>query len=97
MNGKVTYHINNVSASVAKIAQLFNTCSMNVNNPHFLIMQGRVTKVLNMTPRQVLYMVEEAAGVRVYEAKRKSAMTTLEKKEEKIKEINRVSISESLL
>ncbi|CAD5210876.1 unnamed protein product [Bursaphelenchus okinawaensis] len=90
LNGKVTYHINNVISTQTKVQNLFNTCAMNVNNPHFLIMQGRVTKVLNMTPRQVLYMVEEAAGVRVYEAKRKNAMTTLEKKEEKIREINRI-------
>lgn len=67
---------------------------MNVNNPHFLIMQGRVTKVLNMKPREVLFMVEEAAGVRVYEAKRVAAMMTIEKKAHKIDNMNRVSAFE---
>jgi hypothetical protein len=35
-----------------------------VNNPHFLIMQGRITKVLNMKPPEILAMIEEAAGTR---------------------------------
>jgi|TARA_B100001142_G_scaffold311779_1_gene346494 chromosome segregation ATPase len=35
---------------------------LNVNNPHFLIMQGRITKVLNMKPPEILGMLEEAAG-----------------------------------
>lgn len=64
---------------------------MNVNNPHFLIMQGRVTKVLNMKPREILLMIEEAAGVRVYEAKRRAAMTTIERKEHKMENMNKVS------
>jgi structural maintenance of chromosome 2 len=65
---------------------------MNVNNPHFLIMQGRVTKVLNMKPREILLMIEEAAGVRVYEAKRRNAMSTIEKKENKIDNMNKAGI-----
>lgn len=77
-------------ASAIKIADLFNSCCMNVNNPHFLIMQGRVTKVLNMKPREILLMIEEAAGVRVYESKRRTALTTIDKKSLKIENMNKV-------
>jgi structural maintenance of chromosome 2 len=77
-------------ASATKVSELFCSCSMNVNNPHFLIMQGRVTKVLNMKPREILLMIEEAAGVRVYENKRRTALNTIEKKSTKIENMNKV-------
>ena len=53
-------------------------------------MQGRVTKVLNMKPKEILLMVEEAAGVRMYEAKRRLALQTIEKKDVKIAQMNKV-------
>lgn len=42
-----------MQATNTRVADLFKTVGMNVNNPHFLIMQGRVTKVLNMKPAEV--------------------------------------------
>ena len=36
---------------------LYCSVQLNVNNPHFLIMQGRITKVLNMKPPEILSMV----------------------------------------
>jgi structural maintenance of chromosome 2 len=33
---------------------LFHSVQLNVNNPHILIMQGRITKVLNMKPPEIL-------------------------------------------
>ena len=54
--------------------------NMNINNPHFLIMQGRVTKVMNMKPMEILSMIEEATGTRMYESKREMAHKQIEKK-----------------
>eukprot|EP00958_Prasinococcus_capsulatus_P019684 scaffold2455_cov387-Prasinococcus_capsulatus_cf.AAC.15 len=53
-------------------------------------MQGRITKVINMKPPEVLSMLEEAAGTRMYESKKDAAMKTLVKKEAKVEEINAV-------
>lgn len=69
---------------------LFHSVQLNVNNPHFLIMQGRITKVLNMKPPEILSMLEEAAGTRMYEMKKESALKTLEKKQNKVDEINKL-------
>ena len=69
---------------------LFHSVQLNVNNPHFLIMQGRITKVLNMKPREILGMVEEAAGTRMYETKKAAAMKTIDKKQLKVNELNKV-------
>jgi len=139
------------------VQNLFHSVQLNVNNPHFLIMQGRITKarapaaaprapsprphlcslragrrrrqphagagatwrlqlcavlaprrpqprarpaarsrrrahaaaqVLNMKPPEILGMLEEAAGTRMYEMKKDAALRTLEKKQVKVEEIN---------
>lgn len=47
-------------------------------------------QVLNMKPPEILGMLEEAAGTRMYESKKDSALRTLEKKQIKVEEINKV-------
>lgn len=39
---------------------------LNVDNPHFLIMQGKVTKIINNKPGDNLSLIEEAAGTSLY-------------------------------
>jgi hypothetical protein len=56
-------------------------------------MQGRITKVLNMKPPEILGMVEEAAGTRMFEAKKQAAIKTIEKKQSKVEEIDKVQTS----
>jgi len=77
---------------------------LNINNPNFLIMQGRITKVcayshpssavfsftfqvLNMRPKEILGMVEEAAGTRMFEERKDKAKKTMGKKEKRVDEI----------
>ena len=72
IGGKSKYLINGHTAQAGQVQNLFHSVQLNVNNPHFLIMQGRITKVLNMKPVEILDMVEEAAGTRMYEAKKVS-------------------------
>ncbi|GFY64325.1 structural maintenance of chromosomes protein 2 [Trichonephila inaurata madagascariensis] len=86
--GKTKYLINGVSANNNRVHDLFQSVQLNVNNPHFLIMQGRITKVLNMKPLEILSMIEEAAGTRMYEEKKETALRNLEKKDSKLREIN---------
>ncbi|KAJ3698399.1 hypothetical protein LUZ61_002104 [Rhynchospora tenuis] len=59
-------------------------------------MQGRITKVLNMKPPEILSMLEEAAGTRMYEMKKISALKTLEKKQNKVDEIKKLLDQEIL-
>lgn len=42
---------------------------------------------------EILSMVEEAAGVRLYETKKQGAIRTIEKKEGKVAEIRRVGFT----
>jgi structural maintenance of chromosome 2 len=47
-------------------------------------------QVLNMKPPEILGMLEEAAGTRMYESKKEAALRTLDKKQVKVEEINKV-------
>ncbi|KAK2514929.1 Smc2 [Columba guinea] len=95
MGGKNKYLVNGVNANSTRVQDLFCSVGLNVNNPHFLIMQGQITKVLNMKPPEILAMVEEAAGTRMYECKKLTAQKTIEKKESKLDNI-RMIINEEI-
>ncbi|XP_057332971.1 structural maintenance of chromosomes protein 2 [Microplitis mediator] len=88
IDGKNKYLLNGTNVTNQRVQDMFCSVQLNVNNPHFLIMQGRITKVLNMKPMEILSMIEEAAGTRMYEEKKESAMKLIEKKKTKLKEIN---------
>ncbi|XP_042145418.1 structural maintenance of chromosomes protein 2-like isoform X1 [Ixodes scapularis] len=94
VGGRNKYMINGVTATTNRVQDLFRSVQLNVNNPHFLIMQGRITKVLNMKPPEILSMIEEAAGTRMYESKKQVAQKTIEKKDAKIAELNNVLAEE---
>lgn len=90
IGGRNKYLINGSTAQPSRVQNLFHSVQLNVNNPHFLIMQGRITKVLNMKPHEILGMLEEAGGTRMYETKKEGALKTLTKKEAKVAEIDKV-------
>ncbi|KAJ3060802.1 Structural maintenance of chromosomes protein 2 [Podochytrium sp. JEL0797] len=81
------YLVNGVKKAQADVASLFHSVQLNINNPHFIIMQGKITKVLNMKPVEILAMVEEAAGTRMFEDRKEKAVKTMGKKETKMEEI----------
>jgi len=65
-NNKVKCFINGKVETQEKVRDLFTSVKLNVNNPHFLIMQGRITKVINMNKKELLELLEEASGVSQY-------------------------------
>lgn len=92
IGGKNKYLINGITAPNNRVQDLFRSVQLNVNNPHFLIMQGRITKVLNMKPPEILSLLEEAANTKHYEQKREETLKTIEKKDVKLREIDKVNI-----
>ncbi|CAM9911302.1 unnamed protein product [Pylaiella littoralis] len=94
IGGKNKYLINGKTVQQSQVTNLFHSVQLNVNNPHFLIMQGRITKVLNMKPPEILGMIEEAAGTRMFEHKKQSAQKTIEKKQLKVDEITTILTDE---
>jgi len=87
LGGTSKYLINGHRAQQQTVQNLFQSVQLNINNPNFLIMQGRITKVLNMKPVEILAMIEEAAGTRMFEDRRDKAFKTMAKKEMKVQEL----------
>ena len=87
LGGTSKYLINGHRAQQQTVQNLFQSVQLNINNPNFLIMQGRITKVLNMKPVEILAMIEEAAGTRMFEDRRDKAFKTMAKKDMKLQEI----------
>lgn len=48
------YLINGRKATQKEVANMLESVQLNINNPNFLIMQGKITKMLNMNPKQIL-------------------------------------------
>ncbi|CAM9654611.1 unnamed protein product, partial [Choristocarpus tenellus] len=90
IGGKNKYLINGKQQQQSQVANLFHSVQLNVNNPHFLIMQGRIMKVLNMKPPEILGMIEEAAGTRMFENKKQTSLKIIEKKQAKVKSSPRI-------
>jgi structural maintenance of chromosome 2 len=87
LGGTSKYLINGHRAQQQTVQNLFQSVQLNINNPNFLIMQGRITKVLNMKPQEILAMIEEAAGTRMFEDRKDKAAKTMAKKELKVQEL----------
>ncbi|ODO05464.1 hypothetical protein I350_04514 [Cryptococcus amylolentus CBS 6273] len=81
------YLLNGHKSTLQALQNMFQSVQLNINNPNFLIMQGKITKVLNMKPAEILGMVEEAAGTRMFEERKDKATKTMTKKDKKVEEI----------
>ncbi|KAL5438563.1 hypothetical protein PMIN07_003874 [Paraphaeosphaeria minitans] len=88
IGGTTKYLINGMRAQQHLVHNLFQSVQLNINNPNFLIQQGYITKVLSMKPKEILSLLEEAAGTRMYDDRRDKALKTLTKKELKVQELN---------
>ncbi|VDO83962.1 unnamed protein product [Soboliphyme baturini] len=95
VGGRIKYSINGVNVQNNRVFSLFESVNLNIDSPHFLIMQGRVTKVLNMKPKEVLATVEEAIGTRLYETSRNEALRGIETKDKELKEIGMEALLKS--
>lgn len=87
LGGTSKYLVNGHKAQQQTVLNLFQSVQLNINNPNFLIMQGKITKVLNMKPAEILALIEEAAGTRTFEDRKDKAQKTMAKKEAKLVEI----------
>ncbi|KAI5307199.1 Rab GDP dissociation inhibitor alpha [Ascosphaera pollenicola] len=94
LGGTSKYLINGHRAQQQTVQNLFQSVQLNINNPNFLIMQGRITKVLNMKPVEILSMIEEAAGTRMFEDRKEKAYRTMTKKETKVRELEQLLTEE---
>lgn len=51
-----------------------------------------MAQIMNMKPPEILSLLEEASGTKLYERKKDSAMKTLAKKQTRLEEIDEVCV-----
>ena len=92
--GKSKYVLNGRVETGDKIKSMFMQVQLNVNNPHFLVMQGRIAQVIHMKPEQLLSLVEEASGTSLYENRKLASLKLISKKQSKLDEISSIVLQE---
>ncbi|EGR27336.1 structural maintenance of chromosomes 2, putative [Ichthyophthirius multifiliis] len=85
---KSKYFVNGTKENLNKVKNMFRSVQLNIDNPHFLVAQGRITKIINLKPLELISMLEETAGTALYNEKKRESEKIIKKKEEKVKEIN---------
>ena len=85
---KSKYKINGKNQPAEKVKSLFLSVHLNVNNPHFLVLQGKITQVVNMKPKQILSLIEETSGTALFEKRKEEWLKMLNRKELTLREIN---------
>lgn len=88
VGGRTKYLLNGKNVTNSAVHDFFKLVGLNVNCPHFLILQGQITKVLNMQPQDHLATIEEASATRLYAEKRENYQKIASKKELKLHEID---------
>ncbi len=83
--GGTQYKINGRNATRQQVLELM-TCARIFPDGHNIIMQGDIARFVDMKSVEKRLVIEEVAGIAVYEDRKKKALTELAKVEEKLKE-----------
>lgn len=74
------FFINGTTSTQTRVKNLFRSVSLNIDNPHFLVKQGQITKIINLKPLELLGMIEETAGTAYYNKIKQESENTMAKK-----------------
>lgn len=88
VGGKQQFFLNNTVSMQSRVKRFFESISLNVDNPHFMVLQGTVHKLIGMRSIDMLSLIEEAVGTKAFDHRRRTAETLIRNKERKIQEID---------
>ena len=88
-NGQSIYKINNQVKTRQEVLELLSQAGI---DPHGfnIILQGEIEKFVKMPPDDRRRIIEEVAGISVYEMRKTKSLKELERTEERLKQINAV-------
>ena len=44
------FFVNGLASNLSKVKSIFRSVHLNIDNPHFLVKQGQITKIINLKP-----------------------------------------------
>src|SRR3989344_2013188 len=84
-NGKSVYKLDGKKKTGNEVQSLLLELGINPNG-HNIVVQGDITRVIEMNAKQRRQIIEEVAGLQEFEGKKGEAMKKLEKVEQKVKD-----------
>ena len=84
-DGQSTYKINNKTRTRQQVLDILSIAKINPDG-YNIILQGDIVRFVEMSSNERRQVVEEIAGISVYEEKKEKAMRELQKVEEHLKE-----------
>ena len=86
-NGNSVYRLNDNVRTRQEVVDLLNVAHLNPDG-HNIILQGDITRFTLMPPKERGELIEEIAGISVYEEKKNKAMLELERVQGKLNDAN---------
>jgi len=87
--GQSIYRINNQTKTRQDILELMAQAGIDPNGFN-IVLQGEIQSLVKATPEERRKIIEEVAGISIYEARKHKSLRELEKTEEKLKEVSAV-------
>jgi chromosome segregation protein len=87
--GQSIYKINNKTKTRQEILELLAQAGVDPNGFN-IVLQGEIQSLVKATPEERRKIIEEVAGISVYETRKHKSLKELEKTEEKLKEVSSV-------
>ena len=88
-NGQSVYKINNETKTRQELLELLAQAGIDPNGFN-IVLQGEIQSLVKATPEERRKIIEEVAGISIYETRKQKSLRELEKTEEKLKEISAV-------
>ncbi|MGV8150139.1 MAG: chromosome segregation protein SMC [Candidatus Woesearchaeota archaeon] len=85
-NGQSLYKINDITKTRQEVLDLLEFAKINPDG-YNIVLQGEIVNLIEMSPLQRRDMIEEIAGLSIYEEKKERALRELQRVEEKMNEV----------
>ena len=86
-NGQGVYKINDETKTRGEILELLAQAGIDPYGFN-LVLQGQIQSIVKMHPEERRKIIEEVAGISIYETRKEKSLKELEKTDDKLKEIN---------
>lgn len=88
-NGLSIYKINNETKTRQELIELLAQAGIDPNGFN-IVLQGEIAAMIKMSPDERRKIIEEVAGISIYETRKEKSLRELEKTEEKLKETSAI-------
>ena len=88
-NGQSIYKINNQTKTRQELLELLSYAGIDPNGFN-IVLQGEIASMIKMSSEDRRKIIEEVAGISIYETRKEKSLRELEKSEEKLKEVSAV-------